>query len=36
MENHRFTSAIADVIMPGIGSVVSPMPSFINLAFGYF
>jgi hypothetical protein len=33
---YKFTSAIADVMMSGIGCVVSPMPSLINLACGYF
>jgi uncharacterized protein YbaA (DUF1428 family) len=35
-ESHKSTSAIADVMMSGIGSVVSPMPSLINLACGHF
>jgi hypothetical protein len=30
------TSAIAVVMMSGIGCVVSPIPSLINLAFGFF
>lgn len=35
-EIHKITSAIEDVIMSGIGSVVLPTPSLINLACGYF
>lgn len=35
-DNKRVTSAIADVMISGIGCVVSPIPSRINLASGCF